>query len=1011
MRYCPKQSSGWMHMRGFGVLGVLIALVMAFPAAAAPANPELLARDYFLDGGKPHEEQLKIGSMDLVVRIAGGSAVTTATVRFENPSGRPVEGDFTLDLPAGSVITGYALDLNGEMVEGVLVGQRKARLAYEAKVRQGIDPGLATVTRAGDFKTRVFPILPGKGRTIRLTFVTPLHPDRPFVFPLSSDKPVGALSLDITGADLATAPAVTAPGGLTVRVNGGKVSGENVALTGPLTIGPAQRGSPLLTTRHSSGDLFFEVEDAALPRAGGEIADRRVRIYWDRSRSRADDDLAAEARLIALYLDQARPTAVDLVLFDAGKPRIVSFTGADAKTKLLAALKDVTYGSASSVDGLFDLPLAAADVCLFVSDGVITVDAFKPVRAPCRLYAVSSAADADRGYLRALAGRSGGEHLDLTAGAPETLLARLNKDAPRVVDVRTAEGDDVEFRSLPAGPGRFRIVGLRPSTGALTVRLAAAQNAVRTYVVPAGTPGASDGMGALWALDQLGDMGANDQPDQDRVVAFARRYSVASPAASFIVLETVEDYALAEIEPPAGLGKDFRAEYRRLTAARAAALKAERADRLDDMIELWDEQKEWWATRFDPRARPKDTNRGQGLALAAPPPPPPSPLQARPAAPAADAAAAPPASRGDTSVGEVVVTAQRRDSRTQDSPIAVEAFSSESLDAPATATGRPMTVELAPWDPDRPYLEALKAAKPEDFWSVFRAEEKTAGGLPAFYLDVAEYLFRAGRVEEARAVVLSALDLPAADTTTLTILADRMTRYGDDTRAIWLYEHILYLEPDRPQPRRNLALALIDRAERTGTGRALAKADYRRALDLLTEVVMTPWDDAYDGIEMIALMEANRIIPKLKALGVTDIPLDRRLIALLDVDLRVVMEWNTDITDMDLWVDEPTGERAIYNNPRTAVGGRLSNDMTEGYGPEEYLLRRTPRGEYVIQANVYSADRLNPNGAVTIRVHIYRAWGRPDEQVETLEVELTPGEHGTRKLGGVTVGARPATAP
>jgi hypothetical protein len=255
-------------------------------------------------------------------------------------------------------------------------------------------------------------------------------------------------------------------------------------------------------------------------------------------------------------------------------------------------------------------------------------------------------------------------------------------------------------------------------------------------------------------------------------------------------------------------------------------------------------------------------------------------------------------------------------------------------------------------------------------------------------------------------MALSALELPTSDVTTLTIVAGRLMRYGDEARGVWLYERILYLEPDRPQPRRDLALALVDRAERSGVRPAQMKADYQRALDLLTEVIMTPWNHDYDGIEVISLMEANRLIARLAAFGVDRQPLDKRLVALLDVDLRVTMEWNTDITDMDLWIDEPSGERAIYSNPKTAIGGRLSNDMTRGYGPEEYLLRRTPRGEFVIQANVFSSDRLNPNGPVTIRVHIYRAWGRPDEQVETLDIELKPGESGAKRLGSVRVGAR-----
>jgi len=99
-------------------------------------------------------------------------------------------------------------------------------------------------------------------------------------------------------------------------------------------------------------------------------------------------------------------------------------------------------------------------------------------------------------------------------------------------------------------------------------------------------------------------------------------------------------------------------------------------------------------------------------------------------------------------------------------------------------------------------------------------------------------------------------------------------------------------------------------------------------------------------------------------------------------------------------VDEPNGERAIYNNPRTAIGGRLSDDMIQGFGPEEYLLRRAPRGTYTVQANVYSADRLNPNGASRITAHLIRDFGRESERVEVIDVELLPGEQGGRRVIG-----------
>ena len=44
---------------------------------------------------------------------------------------------------------------------------------------------------------------------------------------------------------------------------------------------------------------------------------------------------------------------------------------------------------------------------------------------------------------------------------------------------------------------------------------------------------------------------------------------------------------------------------------------------------------------------------------------------------------------------------------------------------------------------------------------------------------------------------------------------------------------------------------------------------------------------------------------------------DQRLIKLLDVDVQIILTWDADMTDMDLWITEPSGEQANYNNNRT----------------------------------------------------------------------------------------------
>ncbi len=164
-------------------------------------------------------------------------------------------------------------------------------------------------------------------------------------------------------------------------------------------------------------------------------------------------------------------------------------------------------------------------------------------------------------------------------------------------------------------------------------------------------------------------------------------------------------------------------------------------------------------------------------------------------------------------------------------------------------------------------------------------------------------------------------------------------------------------------------------------------------------------DQRWDGIGLVALMEANALLPRLERLGGLS-PLEPALTALLDTDIRVVVEWTTDATDLDLWMDEPGGERAIYNHPRPTSGGHLSNDMTAGFGPEEYFLHRAPTGEYVVRANVYNADRLDPNGLSLLTAHLFRDFGRATQQVEAVDIELKRDEHGEKMIGRIVTSSK-----
>jgi hypothetical protein len=108
----------------------------------------------------------------------------------------------------------------------------------------------------------------------------------------------------------------------------------------------------------------------------------------------------------------------------------------------------------------------------------------------------------------------------------------------------------------------------------------------------------------------------------------------------------------------------------------------------------------------------------------------------------------------------------------------------------------------------------------------------------------------------------------------------------------------------------------------------------------------------------------------------------------LPVKLRIVMSWDVDQTDIDIHVLEPNGEEAFYSNRRTAEGGFVSEDVTTGYGPEEYLKKDLERGVYKICSNYFASHQTSLTGAATITVCVYTDWGTKDEKFELITFRL-----------------------
>jgi hypothetical protein len=1009
------------------LLTFLAGLALVLPASAqetAKANPSLTAEVDGIDSKETRSDALRFSDFSLAIKTQGNIADAELTVTIQNPGDDELEAQFAFQLPRGAAVTGYAIDLEdpaegmeGQLIDGVLLEEKKAKTAYENQVRGQIDPGLAGVSREGVFSTSIYPVnYDGGTRRMRLNFSFPITPG--MVWPVRLDQPAGNWKIELDMQGLKAQPAATLLDNRQVTKRGldrygASAAGADSIIDGEIKFTSFELPESLIS-KHKSGDEFVHLS-GRLPKAGPTQKPELLRVYWDNSLSRKQGDVDKDRQIavdIAAALD---PGAVELVSFDAGYAETSRYAEAAA---LGNELSERRYAGGSSLAALAKAsPLAEAGLCLMFYDGLATVEREADFDPNCRLQILSSVPGANAAKLSALARKYGGEFHFISAATDQAaLVAQITSGAPVLQAIRGDSGKALPFIPLPAPDGYWAAVIKSQRDLKLTVRLAAGGKQFRREIsVDAGAE-KYDGAGALWAKSELAER--NDGLDREGFLAFARKYSVEYPGLSFLVLEDPEDYVTNDIDPPANYPKELRAEYREAREEADTEEREEKEARFADLLKDWDELKEWWAEEYNAADWRKARKMAGGTASEAgdaaaeaaasesldvyeegppeeqllPPPPTVSPVQA--------VAPAFPGRSGSSGGGgycdedgqcfqEIIVT--------------------------GTYIQPKIGVTIDAWQPDRPYLKALDAAG-DDYTTVFASEEQKHGSLPAFYLDVSRWQTERGEKEAALRTLLSALELPVANDETILIVAQRLLRYGQYDRAIDLLEGLAARQEFLPQPKRHLALALLKRA-RSGNA-SNAKDDYERAVALLYGVAINPLRDGDEGLDLIALLEANSAIPSAKSSG-AKVDVDDRLVALLDTDIRVVVDWTTESTDLDLWVIEPSGEKAYYGNQSTDIGGHMSDDMTDGYGPEEYMVRKAMPGDYQVRAHVYSSDRINPNGTSVLTARLIRNFGRADESEEYVDIELgkpkrpdpegdadadeQDDEEGDRKIGVLTV--------
>lgn len=993
-------------MRRYLVGYLLLALSCAFlggPAFGqateddrrAPALVAQLSR-----GDNP----LSIQTVKTEVDVVGVLAETTMTLTFYNPNGRQLAGDFSFPLPEGATVSGYALDVNGVMIDGVPVEKQKGREVFEQEVRKNVDPGLIEMTKGNTFKTRVYPIPPRGTRTVRVKYVHNLvrQDDASlFVLPLNFAEPVQEFSLrmavrqadavpDVKSGKLANFSFSAWHQGYMAETT---LKGQKLLQTLRIAIPGAAKPS-VTVEKDDKGDRYFFVHDfvQAPSAAATEKAPSRIAIFWDASASREKADLTREKSVLTHYFRafSGKTVTVDLVVFRNAREPVKTLSIRDGDLRpLFEILAELPYDGGTSLGAMS--PAAgdpAADVALLFSDGLSNFGPEEPSGLNYPVYCCVSSPNANFAYLRYLAQKTGGAVLNLDQLTDEAAARILGRPVFSFLSV-TCDGAAIT-ETYPNMPrmvsGDFFLAGkLEREEAQITLNYGIGGKVMttNTFQVAAAQAVEGDLLRRFWAQRKVEDLQVYPKKNKDEIINLGKKYGIVTPETSLIVLERLDQYIEHEIVPPKGM-PDWRRDYFATMERRASERQQVRASKLEQVVSMWQQRVAWWNTDFD-LSPAKDSQKIGALesqSLSAP-------GGAVPDMELSESDSNGPvqesmARRSDDSFSGAMpsmAAPSRANEMMMDSSASEEAKGDVSTKEKSAPEPQQRAVEpgvvMKAWDPKTPYLDALKKAGPKAAYAEYLAQRKEYRAAPAFYLDCADYFFKNELPALGLRVLSNIAELEMENPALMRVLAHRLAQLEELELSAGIFEEILKLRREEPQSYRDLALVL----GRMGT--------YGRTVELLYEVVLGAWDGRFPEIEAIALLELNNLLAKAKAKGVPVPEIDPRLEKNLELDIRIVMTWDADLTDMDLWVLEPSGEKAYYGHNRTRIGGLVSRDFTQGYGPEEYLLRKSMRGMYTIQTNFYGSRAQSLVGAVTLQAEVFSNYGRPNEKRRSLTMRLT----------------------
>jgi tetratricopeptide (TPR) repeat protein len=491
------------------------------------------------------------------------------------------------------------------------------------------------------------------------------------------------------------------------------------------------------------------------------------------------------------------------------------------------------------------------------------------------------------------------------------------------------------------------------------------------------------------------------EKNKAEITALGKAYAIVTQNTSLIVLDNVADYADNEITPP----KELLAEYNKIINDKSNVLRRQQADKTKMVRKNWQTRVDWWNKEFEistPKRKYGWSNTADSTA----------PLNIGDANGVSESVVetalenfeiveyeVPLISMDQTSSGGTITREEirRMPGRSAASVNAavggvysqedgVNMRGSRSSDTDTYIDGvlqdfkgeinkSVKKIAIKEWQPNNAIFKELSEEKESTCYTKYLELKEANNDQATFYADAARVLRKKGRNKEALRVISNLAELELENHELLKVLANTLMEWKEIDWAVLVYAEILEQREEEPQSYRDLGLALH-----------LQKKD-QEAIEMLYQVVEKDWDNRFPEIENIVLGEINTIIANAKAPLNTRF-MDQELIDHLPTGLRIVIDWDADNVDIDLWVTDPSNEKCFYSHPKTKIGGIISKDFTRGYGPEEFILKSPMKGKYKVEVNYYGSSQQRVTGPPTINAKLITNYGMSEEKVKDIVLRL-----------------------